>query len=187
MIEASSLPYLLAITLRLLVPLLILKRPFWGAIAAVAIDALDFELIRFTGLALNQGPGVDYERYQTQDKWLDLYWMSLAMWAAWQWEERLVRFTALALFLWRVIGTILFELTGLRVLLIIFPNLFEFFFIWCAYLLLYRPNDAIKAPKSLIKTLAVLLILKLGQELFLHHWEARPWTYMKHEILRWPR
>src|SRR5665811_2252407 len=101
----------LVIALRLIVPLMILKRPLAGGIAAMALDALDVVIVE---LISDGGMG---DHYHSIDKLLDVFYLSLEAWIAFTWTQRIPRIAALALFGWRFVGVALFELIGWRPLL----------------------------------------------------------------------
>src|SRR5207237_3129290 len=82
----------------------------------------------------------------------------------WRPLERNVAMGLLAL---RLTGDALFELTGARVMLFAFPNLFEFWFIFVAARDRFRPSARIDGRVAAI-ALSGLLIAKETQEWFLH-------------------
>jgi hypothetical protein len=91
------------IAMRLVIPLLILKRPLVGGVAAMLLDALDVVIVEFFGEG-GMGP-----HYHNIDKVLDLYYLALELWVALSWVERIPRLTAIGLFVYRVIGVVIFE------------------------------------------------------------------------------
>lgn len=164
---------LIVIALRLIVPLLILKRPLAGGIVAMLLDGLDVVIVE---LISDGGMG---DHYHSIDKMLDLYYLSLEAWIAWTWTERIPRITAQALFGWRVIGVALFELIGWRPLLFIFPNLFEHWYLFVLICWRWFPAVDFGTWRSTTFWLVVLYIPKLGQEYLLHIAEAQPWAWIK--------
>lgn len=167
---------LVVIILRLLIPLIILKRPFLGAILAMALDALDVVLITI----LNMG---NFSNYHSLDKILDMYYLSLELYVSLHWTNILAKHTSIFLFMWRVIGFIIFETLKIRWVLFIFPNLFENFFLFYVTWKKYKKTDVIKNFKTLFVILMLLLLLKLPQEHLLHIKKAQPWTWTKQNIL----
>ena len=97
---------------------------------------------------------------------LDLYYLSLELIVAQRWES-LPRLVSSALFAYRLAGTVLFEFTGNRGILLFFPNVFELFFLLHAYLQRYRPSFTLTAQASAV-WVAAFLVPKLGQEYALH-------------------
>jgi hypothetical protein len=165
---------LAVILLRLVVPLTILRWPLAGGLIAMLLDALDVVLIEMFGGS--------FDNYPALDKGLDTYYLALEVFVSLRWEP-LLRWTSVALFAYRTVGVIAFEVTQTRWLLLVFPNLFENFYI--AYLVLRRVAPAFAiTPLRLAGLLVLLLIPKLGQEYLLHYSEAQPWDWIKRNVLR---
>lgn len=180
-------PQLIVTGLRLLIPLYIFKKPFWGMVLAVLLDGIEMELLKFLGFWLDPNFFLDFGPYQRMDKLLDTYMSTIALFVSLSWPELLAKRASEALYLIRLVGVILFELTQIRILLFFFPNLFEFFFLFSAYMQEYFPNFRFQNRKRLGLILFLLLIPKLAEEYLLHILEARPWTHFKHDILNFPR
>lgn len=166
---------LVVVLLRLTVPLSIFRWPLAGGLASMLIDALDVVLIEMIGLG-------GFDSYAALDKGLDMYYLSFELIVSLRWEP-LAKWTSVALFAYRAVGVVAFEATQTRAFLLVFPNLFENFYI--AYLLLLRfaPKWTLTPPR-LGALLVVLLIPKLAQEYMLHYAEAQPWDWVKTHILR---
>jgi hypothetical protein len=98
--------------------------PFWGGIFAILVDGSDVFLRNTLGVE-----GV--ERYHTFDKLLDQFYMFLFLVVAMRWSP-VPRNIAVVLYVFRVTGVIIFEITGERDALWLFPNLFEFWFVFVA-------------------------------------------------------
>lgn len=167
---------MIVIALRLVVPLLILKRPLIGGIVAMLLDALDVVIVEFFG------PGGMGDHYHNIDKLLDLYYLSLEMWMALKWTERLPRITAIVLFVYRVIGVVIFEITGWRPTMFIFPNLFEHWYLFVLLRYQFFPGLRLDTWKRVIGWLVVLYIPKIGQEYLLHVAQAQPWGWLKSKL-----
>lgn len=164
---------MIVIGLRLVIPLLILKKPLAGGIIAMLLDALDVVIVEWFG------PGGMGDHYHSIDKVLDLYYLGLEAWVALSWTERLPRLTAIALFVYRVAGVIVFELTNWRPALFIFPNLFEHWFLFVLVRNRFFPNLRLDTWSRIALWLVILYIPKLGQEYLLHVAEAQPWDWIK--------
>lgn len=169
---------LIVIAIRLLVPLLILRNPLLGGLAAMAVDALDVVIIELIGLG---GFG---DHYAQLDKLLDTYYLTLALYVAWGWESAWAKGPAVFLYVYRVIGVVLFELTGARWLLLVFPNMFENWWLYCLVVARFFPSIYPRSPKTVAIPMVALLIPKLAQEYLLHYAEAQPWDWIKRNILR---
>ena len=107
------------IGLRLIVPLLIFRSPLVGGVLAMLLDGADVIIVE------QFGPGGMGSKYHQLDKYLDIYYLSMEAYVSLTWTELRPRLTSIGLFLYRLVGVVLFELTGIRLLLFIFPNLFE--------------------------------------------------------------
>lgn len=173
--------------IRIIVPLYILKNPFWGMFASVLVDGADMELTKFLGASFEPGFVINFATYQSRDKILDLYMSSLALYTSFSWREILASNTSLVLYLWRFLGVLLFEITKIRIFLFFFPNLFEFFFLFAAFTNQFMPAFRIQNGKRLAIILLLLLVPKLAEEYLLHIKEAAPWAHFKHDILGWPK
>ena len=161
------------VALRVVLPLLILRKPLLGGILAILLDALDVVIVEFFGAG---GMG---DHYHSIDKVLDLYYLGLEAWVALSWTERIPRISAIALFLYRVAGVVIFELTQWRATLFIFPNLFEHWFLFYLIRSRFFPGLKLDAWKNTIMWLSILYIPKLAQEYLLHVAEAQPWDWVK--------
>lgn len=167
---------IIVILIRLLVPLSVFKWPLFGAITSQVADALDVVLITLFNMG-DFPPG----SYAAIDKALDWYFYLFLAIISLKWET-LAKWTSIALFSWRTIGVVLFEITGLRILLFIFPNLFLWFYLFWAARNKYFPKFEL-TKKKLAIILLVLLIPKLIQEYILHVIEAQPWNWIKLNLL----
>jgi hypothetical protein len=167
---------IVVIALRLVVPLLILKKPLAGGIAAMLLDALDVVIVEWFG------PGGMGAHYHSIDKVLDLYYLSLEAYVSWGWTARIPRLISLWLFGYRVLGVVLFEIFAWRPILFIFPNLFENWFLFVLIVWRFFPRVQLDTWRRCMAWLAVLYIPKLGQEYLLHVAEAQPWSWVKGKL-----
>lgn len=161
------------ITMRIVIPLMILKRPLAGGIIAMLLDAFDVVIVELFG---EGGMG---EHYHSIDKVLDLYYLTLELIVALSWVQRIPRLTATGLYVYRLAGVILFELTQIRAVLFLFPNLFEHWFLFYLIRNRFFPNIKLDTWRQTIIWLVILYIPKLGQEYLLHVAEAQPWAWIK--------
>lgn len=152
----------LVIAARLLIPLLIPAYPLPGIIAALLLDAVDQTLFQtFTHLPL--------DGYQSYDKALDIYYLSIAYISTLRnWTNHFAFQVARFLFYYRLVGVALFELSGRRMLLFIFPNTFEYFFIWYETVVLWRNPRRLPRVAVVGAAATIWLIIKLPQEFWLH-------------------
>jgi hypothetical protein len=147
--------------------LLVLRWPFWGGVAAVVCDL--FDLLLFNLFAVRGGwPGIDPGTYQAFDKWADQVYLAAFLYVALRDFAPGPRLIAAALWLFRFAGFLAFEAGWVpREALLLFPNLFEPWFIAVAFTLRYRPAFGWTPARSAV-ALAVLLGAKLLQEWALH-------------------
>ena len=137
----------------------VLRWALAGGILAVVVDLSDL-LLRDT---LDLGGIPDY---QSLDKWLDQVYMGCFLVVALR-GQGVERRVAIALFAYRLVGFVLFELTGERGLLLLFPNVFELWFLAVAALHRFRPGFAWTDLRVAI-SLVVLTGLKEAHEWALH-------------------
>lgn len=147
---------------RFLVPLLIPRYPLPAIIACALIDAGDQSVFQ-------QFTHVDLSDYQTYDKALDVYYLAIAyvsMLRNWVSGDVLVVGT----FLWyfRLIGVVLFEVTGVRWLLVVFANVFEYFFIAVEYVRTTRRPSRLTRRRIAEVVVFIWVVIKIPQELWIH-------------------
>ena len=139
--------------------LLVLRWAFAGSIAAILIDFSDLFMMKLLDLG-----GV--RNYQALDKWLDLAYMLTFLWVAMRWSGA-PRIIAAGLFAYRIVGVITFELVADRFVLLFFPNVFEFWFVFVAGMRHYKAEHELTWKRSLL-WLIPLTALKEFQEYALH-------------------
>lgn len=147
---------------RFFLPLSIPRFPLPGILASLVLDAVDQTIFQAF-------PGIDLAGYQNYDKALDIYYLTIAYVATLRnWVNAGAFKVSRFLFYWRLVGVVLFEVTQLRWLLLIFPNAFEYFFIFYEA---YRARwDPAKMGKRLAigAAAAIWLVIKLPQEYWIH-------------------
>jgi hypothetical protein len=174
---------LIVVAIRLLVPLSILRWPLGGAVASMAVDALDVVLVDAFARALGE-PAEFGPMYAQLDKLLDTYYLTIELYVAWRWPEGLLRGTAAVLYSWRFVGAILFELTAFHPLLLVFPNLFENFFLYVLITKKFVPRLVPRTLPHLAVVLFLLLLPKFVQEWLLHYEEAHPWQWLQDQVIK---
>ena len=137
----------------------VLRWPLAGALFAIAVDFSDLFMMNLLDLG-----GV--RNYQALDKWLDLAYMGTFLWVAWRWRGP-ARTVSLALFAYRLAGVAAFEALGSRAVLLAFPNVFEFWFVFVAGVHRFAPGYELTMRRSLLWLVPVAL-LKEFQEYVLH-------------------
>ena len=135
-----------------------LRWPFAGSLIAIVGDFCDLFLMDAIG-------GI--EDYQRLDKVCDLAYMFVFLVVSLRWVG-LERSVAVALFAFRMVGDAVFEWSGERLVLLVFPNVFEFWFVAVAAWHHYRSGRSL-APRQAAVALVALLLGKEAQEYFLHY------------------
>ena len=144
---------------RVLGSLPVLRWPLAGGLLAIVVDLSDL-LLRDV---LDLGGIPDYQAF---DKWADQVYLAAFLVVALRWTgpERTV---AVALYAYRLVGFVAFELTSERALLLVFPNVFEPWFLTVAVIHRFRPAFAWR-PATTVPALALLTVIKEAQEWALH-------------------
>jgi hypothetical protein len=153
---------LAVVAARVLVPLAVFRFPLPAMLAALVIDGLDQTIFQtFTTLPL--------EGYQSYDKALDVYYLSLAYLAMFRnWVSRDGFDVGRFLYYYRLVGVVLFEQTQIRALLLVFPNTFEYFF--DTYEGIRTRWDPRRLGRRLLIGIAafIWIVIKLPQEWWIH-------------------
>jgi hypothetical protein len=170
---------LIVIALRLLVPLLIFRYNLFGAILAMLLDGVDVILVDLMSIGGFEG------HYHTTDKILDSWYLAIELIVALGWDNPWAKWPAVALFAYRAVGVVLFEVTQARIALFIFPNLFENWWLYVVIVAKWWPHLSPASWKSTLVPLFILLVPKMAQEYLLHFAEAQPWDWTKDNILHW--
>ncbi len=165
---------------RFLLPLTIPRFPLPGIIASLVLDAVDQTIFQ-------QFPGIDLQGYQGYDKALDIYYLSVAYITTLRnWANSFALQVSRFLFYWRLAGVVLFEITQVRWLLMVFPNTFEYFFIFYeAYRLRWSAERMSK--KLLIGAAALIwIVIKLPQEYWIHIGQIDTTDWIKTGLFKVP-
>ncbi len=168
--------FLIVVAARLGIPLLIFRFPLPAILAALVLDAADQTIFQ-------NHTHLDLTNYQGYDKALDIYYLSIAYLSTFRnWTDPFAARTAQALWYYRLVGVVIFELTHVRALLIIFPNTFEYFFI--AYEVVRLAwNPARLTHRRVIGLVAFIWIfIKLPQEWWLHIAKLDFTDFMKEDV-----
>ncbi len=165
---------------RFLLPLTIPRFPLPGIIASLVLDAVDQTIFQ-------QFPGIDLQGYQGYDKALDIYYLSVAYITTLRnWANSFALQVSRFLFYWRLAGVVLFEITQVRWLLMVFPNTFEYFFIFYeAYRLRWSAERMSK--KLLIGAAALIwIVIKLPQDYWIHIGQIDTTDWIKTGLFKVP-
>lgn len=153
--------------LRLLVPLSIFRWPLAGGIAALLLDSVDTQIASFFGGSIPV--------YILGDKYFDMYYLTIELLVSRRWYNEFAKKSAAVLYLWRLVGLIIFQFTGSEKWLVLTPNYFEMFFLFFSFLQLRGIETAksfwITGYQKLILILLVFSLVKIPQEILLHYWK----------------
>ena len=147
---------------RVVVPLAVFRFPLPAMLAALVIDGLDQSIFATV-------TSLDLDGYQSYDKALDVYYLSMAYLAMHRnWVSRPAFDVGRFLYYYRLIGVVLFEQTQIRALLLVFPNTFEYVF--DAYEAIRTRWDPRRLTLALCVGLAafIWIVIKLPQEWWIH-------------------
>ena len=156
-----TLEELIISVVRIFASLVVFKFNFFGAILVILIDFSDLFMMNLITLG-----GV--RNYQFLDKFLDLFYIAYFLIIALRWEK-LLRNISILLFVFRILGFVLFEFFQNRLILFIFPNVFEFWFLGITLLFLLKSNIT---NRKIIIVLVITTLLKMIQEYILHVWKV---------------
>jgi hypothetical protein len=165
---------------RLLVPLMIPKWPLPGMVLSLIVDAVDGSIFRsITTLDMNL--------YQSYDKALDIYYLAIGYLSTLRnWSHLFAFKTSRFLFYYRLVGVLLFNLTGLRWLMLVFTNAFEYFFIFYEAVRV-RWDPLRMSKKTLLLALAAIVIfIKIPQEYIVHIGKINMTKWTKEELFGVP-
>lgn len=168
-------PWVVAVVVRLVVPLSILRYPFWGSVLALFADNVDVIVLDYLGVR-------DFGAYNEVDKLLDMYMHFMQGYVMLGWKERKAKFIGAFLLFYRTTGWLAYEITNIRSLLFIFPNVFEFYFL---FYLGYRSVTAVAVfsrPLRFMVMVGLLAALKLWQEYMLHVAQFPIYRFIKEKL-----
>jgi hypothetical protein len=172
--------FVIVVAARFLVPLLIPRFPLPAEIAAMLLDAADQTIFQKT-------TDLDLTGYQSYDKALDIYYLSIIYLSTMRNWTHLFAFGASRfLYFYRLVGVVLFEATQTRAFLLIFPNTFEYFFIFYEAVRL-RWNPLRMSKRLVIGAVAFIWIfIKLPQEYWIHVAQLDTTDLIKEDIFGVP-
>lgn len=162
MTPTEALVVLAVIGIRLIAPLFMIRFPLPTILVCLVADAVDQTIFQAT-------IGGDLTWYQSYDKALDVYYLSFAYISTLtNWRDENAFQVSRFLFFWRLVGVTLFEMTQWRVLLLLFPNAFEYVFI-VYEAIRTRWNPTRMAALVVVGiALGITLFVKVPQETWIH-------------------
>ena len=152
----------LVVGVRFFVPFAIPKFPLPGVLVSLVADAIDQTVYQqFTDLPL--------DNYQGYDKALDVYYLTIAYLSTLRtWTNPLAFDLVKYLFYYRLIGVTLFEIIQFRPFLLIFPNTFEYFFIFYEIARLKWDPTRYTTQFLVWSVVLIWVVIKLPQEFVIH-------------------
>lgn len=173
---STELVVLAVFAMRLLVPLLILRFPLPGIVAAILADAVDGAI--FSGVT-----GAPLDGYQNFDKALDAYYLAIAFIAMRRnWTDPFAQRLGAGLWYVRLVGVALFSLSDERALLLLFPATFELFFIYYEVARTRWDPARLSARHLLTVAAASWVLIKLPQEYWIHVARGSTTEWLKTEL-----
>ncbi len=147
---------------RLLLPLLIPKYPLPAILLCLLVDGVDQTVFQtFTNVPL--------DGYQSFDKALDIYYLVIAYLSTLRnWRNSHAFGISRFLLYYRLVGVVLFELSEWRPLLLIFPNTFEYFFIYYEAARSGWHASRLSRRTLLLVAGGIWVFIKLPQEWWIH-------------------
>jgi hypothetical protein len=138
-----------------------LRYPLLGFFLAFEVDAYDLTLIKIFG-------GDYFNGYQTWDKMLDFYYLSIALLLSLSWVNLAAKRIGIMFFVYRFIGMVAFFITGVRRTLFFFPNIFDLYFLYClSYKKVYK-KEPLTTKKGMVTVVLTLFVIKMIQEYIIH-------------------
>jgi len=153
----------LVISLRLIVPFSIFKFGLWGVLASILADWIDFDTLLLGNIRVDQPKLTPY--YQKFDKALDSFYLTFIAILVLNKFSHPISTICLVLYIYRMLGFILFEITKNRKFFVIAPNFFENF---CLVILFFSKFSLEINYKSLFLPVLLSFIVKMLQEIFIH-------------------
>ncbi len=152
----------LVVGARLLLPLLIPYFPVPALLSCLILDSVDQSIFQ-------QFPTIPLDGYQSYDKALDVYYLSVAYLSTLRnWTNQTAFRMSQFLYYYRMIGVIGFELTQVRAVLFIFPNTFEYFFLFVELVRLGWNTSRMGKWTVILSAAGIWIFIKLPQEWWIH-------------------
>lgn len=145
---------------RLLVPFLLFILPAYSIMLTLILDMVDGEFASRNALTVDE--------YEKLDKFLDLWWYTGAMVYSIVMSLPFLQLL-IVLYIWRLVGELLYFKTNNRILLFIFANYFENIFI-AIYVSLAVPAifSFMLSGEYLVLLFGSAIVLKIIQEWWIH-------------------
>jgi hypothetical protein len=175
-VSTDELVVVAVIAMRLAVPLLILRYPLPGILAAILADAVDGAI--FAGVT-----GAPLEGYQNFDKALDTWYLAFAYFAMvrnWA-DPEAVRIGRL-LWYYRLLGVAIFSVADDRIWLFLFPAVFEIYFIYYEVVRTRWWPERVSRGHLVRVALVAFVLVKLPQEYWIHVVQGSTTEWLKERV-----
>jgi hypothetical protein len=147
---------------RLGLPLLIPYFPVPALLSCLILDSIDQSIFQ-------QFPAIPLDGYQSYDKALDVYYLSVAYLSTLRnWTNQGAFRMSQFLYYYRMVGVVLFELTQNRTILFVFPNTFEYFFLFVELVRWGWDTRRMGKWTVILSAAAIWIFIKLPQEWWIH-------------------
>ncbi|MGN6033300.1 MAG: hypothetical protein ACTHQE_16735, partial [Thermomicrobiales bacterium] len=169
--------FLLVVALRVIVPLFIPRFPLPAILVCLVVDGFDKGILEsYTHMNL--------DFYQGYDKALDIYYQTIAFLSTMRnWSSAAAFAVGRFVFYYRLVGVVLFELLHARWMLFVFPNTFEYFFIFYEFVRL-RWNPRRWGFTFWAAACAFIwIVIKLPQEWWIHIAQLDATDFIRDHIL----
>ena len=161
---------------RLVLPLFIPYFPVPALVACMILDSADQSIFQ-------QFPRIPLEGYQSYDKALDVYYLSIAYLSTLRnWTNQIAFRMAQFLFYYRMVGVVSFELTQWRPILFIFPNTFEYFWLFVEAVRLGWNTSRMGKWTVILAAAGIWIFIKLPQEWWIHIAELDMTDFIKETL-----
>src|SRR3989344_7739559 len=162
----------LVIGIRFLVPLTILRWKLLGSVLAILADNFDVVILDNLGIK-------DYAFYNPMDKFMDTYFYLIQGYTVLSWKNDFAKKIASGLLAYRLVGTVVYEFVQKRWLLMVFPNVFIYFYMYYLISNKFLKRDPYKVKWELFVGLGVMTLVKLWHEYMLHVVQFPIYDWMK--------
>ena len=161
---------------RLVLPLFIPYFPVPALVACMILDSADQSIFQ-------QFPKIPLDGYQSYDKALDVYYLSVAYLSTLRnWTNQIAFRMAQFLFYYRMVGVVSFELTQWRPILFIFPNTFEYFWLFVEAVRLGWNTSRMGKWTVILAAAGIWIFIKLPQEWWIHIAELDMTDFIKETL-----
>ena len=166
----------ISILTRLTSPFIIFSNPLVAVVLCTFFDMTDSTLYRQSSYTK--------KKYQPIDKTLDFWWYGVSLVYAINANLPFLNLIIL-LFTIRLIGQLVFYFTRNEIYYILFPNFYEHFLVFIIILESFPKYNYLVNPNFFVKTLLVIFVAKIVQELIAHKYDLLYYPYIP-EFMKGP-